>query len=284
MRGLMAAFALLLASGPAAGEPTRIISVGGAITESVFALGMGQHLVAVDSTSLYPEAAHDLPNVGYMRTLSAEPILALNPELVLLHADAGPAAVIKQLEESGLAMLQLPKAISIEGAVDVIREIAQALGKEATGQMLAERIEVEAKSVMAAAGALPDKPKVLFLLSIGGGAPLASGTGTAAAGIIAAAGGVNAINGYEGYKPLSPEAAVAANPDVILVTHRTVRLMGGRDAILDRAEVKPTIAGVNRHLVSVDGLLMFGFGPRTAEAVRTLAKALHPSLEVSVRN
>lgn len=284
MRGLMAAFALLLATGPAAGEPTRIISVGGAITESVFALGMGQHLVAVDSTSLYPEAANDLPNVGYMRTLSAEPILALNPELVLLHADAGPAAVIKQLEESGLAMLQLPKAISIEGAADVIREIAQALGKEATGQMLAERIEVEAKSVMAAAGALPDKPKVLFLLSIGGGAPLASGTGTAAAGIIAAAGGVNAINGYEGYKPLSPEAAVAANPDVILVTHRTVRLMGGRDAILDRAEVRSTIAGVNRHLVAVDGLLMFGFGPRTAEAVRTLAEALHPSLEVSARN
>ena len=284
MRGLMAAFALLLATGPAAGEPTRIISVGGAITESVFALGMGQHLVAVDSTSLYPEAANDLPNVGYMRTLSAEPILALNPELVLLHADAGPAAVIKQLEESGLAMLQLPKAISIEGAADVIREIAQALGKEATGQMLAERIVVEAKSVMAAAGALPDKPKVLFLLSIGGGAPLASGTGTAAAGIIAAAGGVNAINGYEGYKPLSPEAAVAANPDVILVTHRTVRLMGGRDAILDRAEVRSTIAGVNRHLVAVDGLLMFGFGPRTAEAVRTLAEALHPSLEVSARN
>lgn len=284
MRGLIAAFALLLASGPAAGEPVRIISVGGAITESVFALGMEQHLVAVDSTSLYPKAANDLPNVGYMRTLSAEAILSLNPELILLHADAGPAAVIKQLEESGPAVLRLPKAISIEGAADVIREIARVLGKDATGQTLAERMEAEARSVMAAASALPDKPKVLFLLSLGSGAPLASGTGTAAAGIISAAGGINAINGYEGYKPLSPEAAVAANPDVILVTHRTVRLMGGRDAILDRAEVKPTVAGANRRLIAVDGLLMLGFGPRTAEAVRTLAEALHPTLEVSARN
>lgn len=284
MRGLTAAFALLLASGPAAGEPARIISIGGAITESVFALGMGQHLVAVDSTSLHPEAANDLPNVGYMRTLSAEPILSLNPELILLHADAGPTAVIQQLEESGLATLRLPKAVSIEGAADVIRRIARALGKDAAGRMLAERMEAEARSVTAAAGALPDKPRVLFLLSVGSGAPLASGTGTAAAGIIAAAGGVNAIDGYEGYKPLSPEAAVAANPDVVLVTHRTVRLMGGSDAILDRAEVKPTAAGVNRRLVAVDGLLMLGFGPRTAEAVRTLAETLHPSLEVSARN
>ncbi len=284
MRNLSAALFLLLAAGPAAGEPARIVSVGGAITECVVALGLQERLIAVDTTSLYPAEVQKLPNVGYMRALSAEPILALNPDLVLLHADAGPEAVVRQLRESGLPIVRLPKATDIGGAARVIRRVGHAVGRATAGRTLADTMEAEAGRIAAAAGAMPVKPRVLFLLSIGKGAPLASGTGTAAAGIIRAAGGVNAVDGYEGYKPLSPEAAVAADPDLILATERTVELMGGRDAILDRAEIRPTTAGAERRLVIVDGLLMLGFGPRTAAAVTELSNALHPHLDAPDRN
>ena len=284
MRSLAVLLIGLLVASSAAGEPVRIVSIGGAITESVFALGLEDRLVAVDTTSLYPAEAQELPNVGYMRALSAEPILSLSPDLVLLHADAGPDAVIKQLRESGLTMVRLPKATDVDGAAAVIRRVAQAVGKEAAGRMLANTMATHANRVTSTAEAVPQKPRVLFLLSIGKGAPLASGIGTAAAGIIQAAGGVNAIDGYEGYKPLSPEAAVAANPDLILATRRTVDLMGGEEAVLERSEIKPTVAGTERRLIIVDGLLMLGFGPRTATAVTELAKAFHPHLDFPAQN
>src|SRR3954447_19880065 len=65
-------------------DPARIVSIGGAITEILYALGFEDRLARVDSTTLYPAAAlRDKPNVGYMRQLSAEGVLGLNPSLVL---------------------------------------------------------------------------------------------------------------------------------------------------------------------------------------------------------
>jgi len=260
-----------------AAEPRRVISIGGSITETVYALGCADRLVAVDATSLHPAAARRLPNVGYMRTLSAEPILALAPDLVLADGDAGPDAVLAQLRDAGIAVESIVKATTVAEVPAKIRQVAAALSVPAAGEALVEAVGPPALRIAAAAAALPDKPRVLFLLSIGQGAPMAAGIGTAAAGIIAAAGGVNAIDGYQGYKPVSPEAAVAAAADVILVTDRTAELLGGTEAILQRAEVMPTPAGRARRLVVMDALLLLGFGPRIAEAVATLARALHPS-------
>ncbi|MFX8637203.1 ABC transporter substrate-binding protein, partial [Acinetobacter baumannii] len=73
---------------------------------------------------------------------------------------------------------------------------------------------------------------MLFLLTpSGGGTPLASGRHTAADALIAMSGGVNAIAGYDGYKPLTPEAALAADPDYILVPGHTMDALGGAGAI-----------------------------------------------------
>ena len=232
--------------------------------------------MAVDATSLFPPQATRLPNVGYMRTLSAEPILALAPDLVLADGDAGPPAALAQLRDAGVPVIGVAKAMTVGEVPDKIRQVAAALGADGAGEALAESVGPAALRIAAAAGALPDKPRVLFLLSVGQGAPLAAGSHTAAAGIIAAAGGLNAVDGFQGYKPVSPEAAVAAAPDVILVTARTAELLGGADAILGRPDILPTPAGRNRRLVVMDALLLLGFGPRIAEAVDTLARALHP--------
>ena len=71
-------------------DPARIISIGGAITEILYALGFEDRLAGVDATSLYPPAAlRDKPNVGYMRQLSAEGVLGLNPSLVLAVQGSG---------------------------------------------------------------------------------------------------------------------------------------------------------------------------------------------------
>lgn len=275
------AVALTLASVTARADGGRVLAIGGSVTEIVFMLGEGDRLVAVDSTSLYPPKARELPNIGYMRTLSAEPILALAPDLVLADGDAGPDAVIDQIEAAGVTLVRLPKTVDIGGVPDKIRTVARALGVEEAGDYMAGQVEAKATALSAEAKMKPNPPRVLFLLSIGKGAPLAAGRNTAAAGIIEAAGGINAVDGYDGYKPLSPEAAVLANPDIILVPNRTLHQMGGTDAILNRPELSATNAALNRRLVAVDALLVFGFGPRVAEAIELLSDAFHPQASAS---
>lgn len=277
---LAAATCLVGLPGAASAGPRRVVSIGGSITETVFALGLGERLVAVDSTSLYPAAATRLPDIGYMRNLSAEPILALAPEMVLADGDAGPDAVLDQIRAAGVPVVVVAQPTAVDQVPDKIRRVAAALGVPAAGEALAEEVGPAAGRIAAAANELAERPRVLLLLSIGQGAPLAAGAGTAAAGIIAAAGGLNAIDGYHGYKPVSPESAVAAAPDVVLVTTRSAELLGGAEAILARPDIRPTPAGRNQRLVVMDALLLLGFGPRVAEAVTQLARALHPSADL----
>ena len=273
------ALGVVLATAPGrAADTSRLVSVGGSLTEIVYALGAGDHIVAVDTTSLYPAAARKLPNVGYMRTLSAEGVLAMKPSLVLVTKDAGPPAALKQLKDAGAAVALVPDEPSAAGAAAKIRAVAGILGAEAKGAQIADAMARDLARLEQRLAPLKDRPKVIFILSIGQGAPLAAGRDTTADAMIRLAGGVNAISGYEGYKTLSPESAVAAAPDAILVNSHSVELLGGPEAILGRPEIKLTPAGKARRLIALDGLYLLGFGPRLAFAVRDLAKALHPDL------
>jgi iron complex transport system substrate-binding protein len=270
----------LLAACPERADATqRLVAVGGAVTEIVYALGHGDRLVAVDSTSRYPAAADALPDVGYMRRLSAEPILALRPNLVLAIEHSGPAAALEQLRAAGVRVEVIGDEPSAAGIGDKVRAIGAILGASGEASALAARIEGELQAAAASAGTAPERPRVLFLIGAGKGAPMAAGTATAADAIIGLAGGRNAVEGFSGYKPLSPEAAVAARPDVVLVMTQTAEAMGGDAAILGLPGIAATPAGAAGRLVAMDGMLLLGFGPRTPEAVRQLARALHPALK-----
>ncbi|WP_208539146.1 heme/hemin ABC transporter substrate-binding protein [Algihabitans albus] len=274
--------ALLISGGiavpAAAQEAQRVISVGGSITEIVYELGAGDRLVAVDTTSSYPPQADDLPDVGYMRQLSAEPILALEPDLLLLVEDAGPPATIEQLRAAGVAIVTLPDQPTLDGVRQKVRQVAAALDLVEDGEGLVTGIEAAQQDVAAKLADLPDRPSVLFLLSVGTGAPLAAGRETSAAGIIEMAGGRNALADFSGFRPLSPEAAAATRAEVVLVTERTLERFGGRDALLARPELAASPAATTGRLVAMDGLLLLGFGPRTPQAVAELAEALHPEI------
>ena len=270
--------ALAIAGAARAQAPGRVVSVGGAVTEVVYALGRQDRLVAVDSTSRHPAATRDLPDVGYMRRLSAEAILALAPDLVLAVADAGPPAVLDQLRGAGVRLVAVPDVATPAGVLAKVEAVAAALGAEAEGRILAGRLEAAFASVRRRIDGVTARPAVLFLLSVDRGAPMAAGRDTTADGIIGLAGGRNALPDVTGYRPIAPEALLAAAPDVILLSERTLQLLGGREALLARPEVAATPAGRAGRLVAMDGLLLLGFGPRTPQAVDDLATALHPGL------
>lgn len=264
--------------GSAAPEgPQRIIAIGGSITEIIYALGAQERLAAVDSASLYPAKALEThPNVGYMRTLSAEPVLSVGPDLILAVADAGPPEVIKQIRQTGVPVLTISDEPSVRGAQQKIRAVARALGLEREGEQLVARMEREYRTLSERLKAVKTGPKVLFLLSTGNGAPLAAGAGTSAHSMIKLAGGRNVMERIKGYKMVTPEAIVAAAPEIIVATRRTFARYGSKEKLLSLPELAATPAAAAGRLLVFDGLYLVGFGPRTVAAMRELATHFHP--------
>jgi len=262
---------LALATGSSASESKRIVSASGVSTEILFALALGDQVVAVDTSSSYPETAQQLPKVGYARQLSAEGILSMNPDHVIVSAEAGPPEVLKALQAAGVQLTELPSGHTVEAAKERINLLANSFGAASAGKILATTMTDDLKQVVAIH---QDPPTVLFIYSRAGGMMNVAGQGTAAAAIIELAGGVNAIEGFTGYKPLTPEAAVNARPDVILVTTGGLEAAGGSDALLSHVGLKLTPAGRAGRVVVIDDLKLLGFGPRLGEAARELNREL----------
>ncbi len=274
--------ALLALGSTAAFTPSaaseRVIAVGGSVTEIVYALGAGDQLIAADTTSLFPPAAEALPKIGYMRALTAEGLLSLRPQLVLASQDAGPASVLTQIGQTGVRTAVIGVDLLPGSIPGRIRAVGQAIGRPARAETMAATFSADLGAVTKATATLRDRPKVLFMLSTSGGAVLASGRGTAADAVIAAAGGQNAITGYEGYKPASSEAVAQADPAFILVTTQTFDAIGGADKIKQLPGVLATKAARDDRIIRFESGYLLGLGPRTAHAVRDLALALSPSM------
>ncbi|MFP4044075.1 MAG: hemin ABC transporter substrate-binding protein [Rhodosalinus sp.] len=272
--------ALLLAVGlaafPALGlAAERIVVAGGAVTEIVYALGAGDRVVARDTTSSHPPEVEALPDVGYVRRLSPEGVLSLAPDLILAEEGAGPAETVQVLERAEIPFVTIPDATDAKGVAAKVRAVGAALDLEAKAAALAEEIESEIATVQDRAEGVAEPVRVLFLLSAEGGRLLASGTDTAADAMIRMAGGTNAVTGFEGYKPLTDEAVMAAAPDVVLMMEGRAEGHGGA-GVLGHPALAATPAGRDGRLVEMDGLYLLGFGPRTAQAVADLNAALYP--------
>ena len=243
------------------------------LTEIVYALEAQEILVGNDTTSYYPPAAERLPKVGYQRALSAEGIVSLYPDLVILTEEAGPPAVLAQLQAANIPILSLRAGRSLADVRDAIRVIARALKKDQAGSALIDAIDRQTAALAKVTAGQPTDKRVLFILQHGGGAPMAAGRETAADSIIRLSGAQNAVTGYAGYKPLTPEAAAALQPDVILTTARGLAQVGGKDALLTAPGLSLTPAARTGSLIVMDALLLLGFGPRTTQAAATLHEA-----------
>jgi iron complex transport system substrate-binding protein len=278
IRAVLMAASLAMPAQAQAAE--RIVSLGGSVTEIVYALGAGDRLIARDTTSSWPDAVQDLPDVGYIRRLSAEGVLSVVPDLILAEHDAGPPEAVEILTATGIPFVIIPEAWSAAGLEAKIRAVGDALGRAETAAALgaALRARVEALAAQTAATEGPRK-RVLFILSLQGGRVMAAGTDTAADAMIRLSGGVNAVAGVTGYKPLSDEAITAAAPDVILMMSHTAGGAldhGARSASLaEMPALRLTPAVQNDQVVRMNGLYLLGFGPRTAEAIAELNAHLY---------
>lgn len=251
---------------------SRIVSLGGDVTETIYAIHAQGELAAVDSTSTWPEAATKLPDVGYVRQLSAEGVLALRPDLILATHDAGPASVMTQLHDAGVRIETLPVSRSAADVESKIRTIGDLTGHDKEADALASDVARQFAALATAVAAMPSHPRTVFLMSTGQGSPMAAGRETAADRAIALAGGINAATGMEGYKAVSPEALVAMKPDAILLMKEREGGVGGIDGVLRMPGVADTPAGKAHRIYFVEGQALLGFGPRTPAAASELQR------------
>lgn len=270
---------LLIATIVHADEPLRVVTAGGAITETVYALGAEKALVGTDSSSTFPESAKKLPQIGYARTLSAEGVLSLKPSLLLVTTDAGPPNVIEQIRTAGVEVLQLSAEHTPDAVTTRSKIIAKAMRSEENLPPLLTALQKDLATASDRVARAAVRQRVLFIYARGGGVMNVSGTDTAADAMIRLAGGINAVSDYSGYKPLTAEAALTAAPDVILVTTTGLNAAGGIDGLLAQPGLALTPAGKSKRVVAMDDLYLLGFGPRLGKATLELATQLHPETQ-----
>ncbi|PHV21573.1 hemin ABC transporter substrate-binding protein [Janthinobacterium sp. BJB446] len=255
----------------------RIVSVGGALTEIVYALEAQGELVGVDTTSLYPAVAQQLPQVGYARTLSAEGVLSLAPTQLIATEEAGPQTVLRQVRDAGVPVAVLNANNKFEGLLERVKQVGQITGRADLAARLAQALQQQWDGALGKVRLRSHAPvRVLFILAHAPNQVMVGGRETGADAMLAYAGAVNVMGGsagFAGYKPLTPEAVIAARPDIVLVTDQGLKASGGVDGILKLPGLAQTPAGRKHRIVSLEAMLLLGFGPRMPQALGELDAA-----------
>lgn len=266
----------------AAQAPTkmpRIVSVSGATTEIVYALGAEKQLVGTDTTSLFPAAALQTPKVGYMRQLSAEGLLSLKPDVVIGTTEAGPHVVMDQIRTAGVKVELVEADHTWSEVQRKVAAVGRATSRVAQATALQAKLDAQWAEVLAAVARNGGKkPRAIFILSHSG-SPQVAGEKTAAHAMLNYAGLENALitagssSNFAGYRAMTPEAVVTAAPDVIITTTQGIEAVGGIEKFWQRPGLELTPAYKRRALVALDALYLIGFGPRLPQAVAELHQA-----------
>lgn len=260
-------------------EQGKLVSIGGSLTEIVYALGAENRLMARDTTSHYPPDASKLPDFGYMRNLSPEGVLSLSPDGILLIEGSGPPSTIEILAHAEVPMVIIPEHFTQNGVIQKILKVGQALHQNEQAKKLADRIEYDFSENDKLLNKITQTKRVspkriLFVMTIQNGRIMAAGKNTAADGMIALSGGTNAVTDYDGYKLINDEAIINAAPDFILMMSHA-----GSTTTIDQVLALPAIqmtpAGKNKAVIQMDGLYLLSFGPRTASAARDVINVLY---------
>lgn len=247
-----------------------IITLGGDVTEIVFALGAGDRVIARDTTSEHPPQVTQLPDVGYLRLLNAEGLLSLQPSMILASELSYPSAVLSQISAAGIPVITISAAAELSAITTKVRQVAEALALQSEAAGLIADINRKLDAVTQT----PLPVNVLFLLSHTGTAPMAAGTDTAADSLIRSAGGRNAAASFRRYRPLSAEGMIAARPDLVVITRSGLASLGSTSMLWQLPGLAQTPAGKHQRVLVADDMGFLGFGLQTPDTLYQLRKAM----------
>lgn len=252
------------------------------MTEILYDLGQADKVVAVDSTSQFPEQAlKDKRNVGYLRALSAEGVLSVNPTLIIASEQAGPPEVVKALKSTNIRYVEIGDKPTVEGVPAKVRAIGDVVGARDAAEALVAKIQADFDALASDRKTMQQKKRVLFVLAVQNGRAIVGGTGTSADAMLQIAGADNAAASISGFKPVSDEQLAEFAPDAIITMRRGDGNGHGTDQVLALAGLRGTPAAKPENSIEMDGLYLLGFGPRAPAAARDLMRKLYPQLSTA---
>ncbi|OLQ70518.1 hemin receptor [Photobacterium proteolyticum] len=237
----------------------RIISAGAAITELIYALEAQEQLVAVDITSK-SMVDSSVPTLGYHRQLSAESLIAFNPTRLLGSNEMGPKTTLELIQQAGIEVDIVNSGETVDDLLARIDEIALLTNKKTEANQLHAVVKQQVTAINATLAAHKERKKVLFLMIHDGRPANVAGRNTTADTVIRLAGAINpAASAVESYKPISTEAMVQMQPDIILISSRTLHNIGSIEDLLKKMPLlAATPAGQNKALATIDGTALIG--------------------------
>lgn len=253
----------------------RLVSLSGSVTELLYELEQGDKIVGVDVTSTYPaDKVTELPKLGHVRQLNVEALLSLQPDLVLAERTDEASAALQQLEAAGVEVLWLDGSFTLDKPLAQAEQISEKLGLNEELESLRKTYEADKARLLQARQAMEETPKVLFIYARGKGSLMVAGKNTAASAMIELAGGQNAVQSFEGFRALSAEGLMEAQPEVLLLFDSGLQSLGGVEGLLQIPGLAQTPAGQQGHIIGMDGLYLLGFTPRAARAAADLSGRL----------
>ncbi|MBI88695.1 MAG: hypothetical protein CMG60_01300 [Candidatus Marinimicrobia bacterium] len=260
-----------------ANNTNDIVVAGGSITEILYFLNEEDRILGVDVTSNFPKETSELPSIGYVRSLSTEGILSLNPKLILGENDMGPPLVLDQINEVGVDLRIIPEEQTAMGIIDKIYCIASIIGSQDRAQ---EKIKDD---LMPSVNDLKifqnfrdsQKKRVILILSMQGTSPIVAGLGTSGDGFIKMTGAINVFESFEGWKPVSEEAIIESDPDYFIIPSRDMHKNSDVKSLTSNPIFKNTKAGYEENFIFEDSMSMLGFGPRTIFTALKIAKEMY---------
>jgi iron complex transport system substrate-binding protein len=272
--GWLVAIAMFATEASATAEPMRIVSLAPSVTETVFALGLGDRLVGVSTFCDYPPAAEHVDRVGTFLTPNVEAIIAKRPDVVIAVPSPGNQDGVESLRRVGVKVVTVDPN-TVEEIKQSLVTIARILGHEDRGRALVAAIDGRIDAVRRRlAGVTPRK-----VLMIVGQTPLiAVGPGTFQDELIRMARGVNlAAEAGNPWPHLSLEFVIAAAPEAIIDTTMGNEERAGAEAALAFWNAFPSIPAVRERRVSgYKAYPLLRPGPRIAEAFEMIARFIHP--------
>lgn len=256
----------------------KIISAGSAVTELLIALGQQDKIVAVDVTSQLPQGM-TRPMVGYHRQLSSEGLLATGANQVIGSDEMGPKTTLDQLKSAGIEVDIVNTKPTPDGLMERIDQLASLTHSEQKAQSVKHQVQKQLDELSKNKPQTGTEKKVLFLLIHEGRPANVAGKNTTPDEIIHLAGALNpAAKELESYRPLSNEAIIEMQPDVVLVSTRSFKQMGGADAVLKALPMlAATPAGQQKQIIPIDGhALVGGLGLKSLDEARRINQLIYP--------
>lgn len=258
-------------------DTSRLLSIGGDTTEILYALGFGDKIVAVDTTSQFPPEALNKKKVGYMRALSTEGVLSTGATLILANWHAGPPEVVRALRTSSVPLVILPEGEGAASLIEKVRLVGKAVDAEEKANELASQLQSQFSALEAARAKISEPVRALLVLSVNSGRALVGGRGTTADVMLKLAGAINAAASLNGYKPVSDEALIEMAPQVVIAARRSPQenVAGDIGAL---PGFKAIGIGEKVPIITMDASYLLGFGPRAPQAAGELMAQLYPQL------